>query len=214
MIGQSVLRECLLDPSVERVLTIGRGPSGQRHEKLRELTHPNFTDYSGLDDTLSGYDACLYCLGVSAAGMKEQDYLRVTYDYTLAAAQALLRLNPGMTFLYVSGAGTDSSEQGRTMWARIKGRTENALLRLPFKAAYMFRPGYIQPVHGTRSRTPAYRAIYAVTRPLYPLLKALFPRHMVTSEQVARAMLEAARNGAPQKVLESPDILSLQPASP
>lgn len=214
MVGQGVLRECLRDASVQRVLSIGRGSTGQRHEKLRELNHGNFLDFSGLDDTLSGYDACFYCLGVSSAGMKEADYTRVTHDFTLAAAQPLARLNPGMTFIYVSGAGTDSSEQGRTMWARVKGRTENALLRLPFKAAYMFRPGYIQPLHGIRSRTGIYRAIYATVAPLYPLLKALFPRQLLTTEQLALAMLEAARHGAPKKVLETPDLLALQPARP
>ena len=153
MIGQGVLRECLLDPDVTQVLAVSRGPIGQNHEKLRELLHRDFSDFSGSERELSGYDACFYCLGVSAAGMKEADYAHVTYDFALAAARALAKLNPGMTFIYVSGAGTDSSEKGRSMWARVKGRTENALLALPFKAKFMFRPGVIQPMHGITSRT-------------------------------------------------------------
>jgi uncharacterized protein YbjT (DUF2867 family) len=161
MVGQGVLRECLLDPDVESVLSIGRSASGQLHPKLRELVHRDFLDYSAVESQLSGFDACFYCLGVSSVGMQEADYRRVTYDFTMAAAQVLAKLNPGMTFVYVSGMGTDSSERGRSMWARVKGQTENALLRLPFKAAYMFRPGAIAPLHGIQSKTRTVRWLYA-----------------------------------------------------
>src|ERR1700686_396699 len=147
MVGQGVLRECLLDPEVETVLTIGRSATAQQHEKQREIVHTDLSDLSAIEGTLSGYDACFFCLGVSAVGMKEEAYRRLTYDLTISVARILSRLNPGMTFIYVSGAGTDSTERGRTMWARVKGKTENALLQMPFKAAYMFRPGYIQPLH-------------------------------------------------------------------
>jgi uncharacterized protein YbjT (DUF2867 family) len=153
MVGQGVLRECLLDSDVQQILSIVRTPSGQQHPKLRELVHTNFFDYSAMEPQLTGCGACFFCLGVSSAGMDEAKYTQLTYDLTLAAASTLARLNPSMTFLYVSGAGTDSTERGRTMWARVKGKTENALLKLPFRAAYMFRPGIIQPLHGIRSKT-------------------------------------------------------------
>src|SRR3984957_1469972 len=148
MVGQGVLRECLLAPDVQRVLSIVRSPSGQQHAKLHEIIPTDFYDLSSIESELSGYDACFFALGVTSAGMAEQQYRHVTYDLTLAAAKPLARLNPGMTFVYVSGAGTDSTESGSTMWARVKGKTENAILHLPFKAAYMFRPGLIQPLHG------------------------------------------------------------------
>ncbi|WNG25559.1 NAD(P)H-binding protein [Cystobacter fuscus] len=212
MVGQGVLRECLLDPEVERVLVVGRGGTGQQHEKLTELVHRDFTDFSTVEAELSGYDACFFCLGVSSAGMKEPDYRRVTYDYTLAAARTLARLNPGMTFIYVSGAGTDSSAKGRSMWARVKGETENALFQLPFKAAYMFRPGFIQPMHGVTSKTPLYRVIYRVVGPLSPLLKTLLPGAITTTERVGRAMLRVAKQGAPQRLLENQDINALAAA--
>lgn len=202
MVGQGVLRECLLASDIDRVLSIGRTVTGQQHPKLRELARADLYDYSGLEAQLSGYGACFFCLGTSAAGKTEDEYRRVTYDLTMAAATALARLNPEMTFVYVSGSGTDSSEQGRVMWARVKGATENALLRLPFKAAYMFRPAAILPVHGERSKTKLYRVAYAIARPLLPLLMRLFPSHVTTTEILARAMLGAARNGAPTPIFE------------
>ena len=153
MVGQGVLRECLLDPDVQRVQTVGRTASGAQSPKVRDVVHADLSSYASIEGELSGFDACFFCLGVSSAGMNETDYERVTYGITMAAAGTLARLNPGMTFIYVSGTGTDSSERGRTMWARVKGKTENALLRLPFKAAYMFRPGVIQPLHGVQSKT-------------------------------------------------------------
>jgi hypothetical protein len=206
MVGQGVLRECLLDPTVRQALVIGRRATGQRHEKLRELVLPDVADLAGVESDLAGFDACLFCLGVSAAGMAEERYTNLTYDLTLAVAQTLARLNPGMTFVYVSGMGTDSSERGRTMWARVKGRTENALLKLPFKAAYMFRPAAIVPLHGIQSSTRWTRILYAVMKPLFPVLRALFPNYVTTTEQLGRAMIAVARNGFPKKVLEPPDI--------
>lgn len=209
MVGQGVLRECLLDRDVERVLVVVRSDLAQRHEKLQVLVHENFFDFSAVEAKLSGYDACFFCLGVSSSGMTEQDYQRVTYDITLAAAQTLVRRNPGMTFIYVSGASTDSTERGRTMWARVKGRTENALLKLPFKAAYMFRPGIIQPRHGATSKTKAYRMFYVVAGPFMPLIKALFPNSVTATDEVGRAMLQVAKHGATKRVLESRDIIAL-----
>jgi uncharacterized protein YbjT (DUF2867 family) len=202
MVGQGVLRECLLAPDVHRVLSIGRTVTGQQHPKLREIVRGDLYDYSDIEADLSGYDACFFCLGTSAAGKTEADYRRVTYDLTLAAATTLARLNPRMTFIYVSGSGTDSTEQGRVMWARVKGATENALLRLPFKAAYMFRPAGIQPMHGETSKTKLYRVAYAITRPLLPLLMRLFPNYVTTTEILGRAMLDAARNGSLSPILE------------
>jgi uncharacterized protein YbjT (DUF2867 family) len=209
MVGQGVLRECLLDPDVTQVLVLGRNPTGQQHPKLREIIHPNLYDYSNIEAELTGMDACFYCLGVSSVGMKEDDYARISYDMTLAAATVLARLNPNMVFTYVSGAGTDSSEQGAVMWARVKGKTENALLRLPLRA-YMFRPGIIQPLHGVRSKTALYQFFYTLTLPLFPLLRAIFPRLINNTEQIGKAMLIVARRGSNKKLLESKDIVSLR----
>ena len=207
MIGQGVLRECLLDPGVTSVLAVTRSPIGQQHPRLRELVHRDFASFSAIEPQLAGYDACFFCLGISSVGMTEDAYRRVTYDFALAAAETLARRNPEMTFIYVSGAGTDASSQ--TMWARVKGQTEHAILQLPFKRAYMFRPGFIQPLHGVTSKTSLYRAIYTVARPLYPLLRRLAPKMVTNTEQVGRAMLKAARQGAPKAILESQDINSL-----
>ena len=206
MVGQGVLRECLLDPGVDRVLAIGRSSSGQTAPKLRELIVPDVADLSAIEAELAGYDACFFCLGVSSIGMPEPEYVRLTYDLTLAVARTVARRSPGATFVYVSGAGTDSTERGRSMWARVKGRTENELLRLPFKAAYMFRPGAIVPLHGVRSKTRWVRLIYLVAAPLVPLWRALLPNTITTSEQIGRAMLRVAREGYPKPVLETPDI--------
>jgi uncharacterized protein YbjT (DUF2867 family) len=205
MVGQGVLRECLLDPLVERVLTVGRTATGQRHEKLTELVHADLYDLAPVAETLAGYDACFFCLGVSSTGMSEEAYRRVTYDLTMSVAQLLVAENPNLTFVYVSGEGTDSTERSRRMWARVKGQTENALLALPFQA-YAFRPGYIQPVHGITSKTRLYRLLYTVTTPLYPVLRRLAPKHVTTSEQIARAMIGVAAHGAPKRILENPDI--------
>jgi uncharacterized protein YbjT (DUF2867 family) len=214
MIGQGVLRECLLDPDVTEILAVSRAPlAPPPQEKLREIVRADLLNYAPIEDQLRGYDACLFCLGVSSAGMTEENYRHITYDLTLAAAHTLVRINPASAFLYISGAGTDSTERGRSMWARVKGQTENALLRLPFKGAYMFRPGYIQPFGGIKSRTTWYRALYALISPAYPLLSALFPNYVTTAEQLARAMLHAAKHGARKKILEVADIRRIAPAS-
>jgi uncharacterized protein YbjT (DUF2867 family) len=206
MIGQGVLRQCLLDARVQRVLSIGRSNTGQQHPKLREIVHPNLFDFLDIESDLTGYDACFFCLGVTSSGKTEEEYRRVTYDITIAAATTLARVNPRMTFVFVSGAGTDSTERGRTMWARVKGSAENALLRMPFKGAYMFRPAFIQPMHGEKSKTTLYRVFYIVTKPLIPLLKRLLPRYVTTTEQIGKAMIAIAQNGAPKAILETEDI--------
>ena len=209
MVGQGVLRACLLSPDVDLVQTIGRSAAGLHEAKLREVVHADLFHYESLEDRLTGFDACFFTLGVSSAGMKEPAYTRITYDLTMAAATTLARLNPQMVFVYVSGAGTDSTEKGRSMWARVKGRTENDLLKLPFRAAYMFRPGFIEPVHGARSKTTLYRLIYTMTKPLMPVLRLLMPNGILTTDQVAQAMLNVARRGAPKQVLEVSDLRTL-----
>jgi uncharacterized protein YbjT (DUF2867 family) len=209
MVGYGVLRTSLLAPDVELVQTIGRSTTGVQNPKLRELVHTDLFHYSSIEPTLTGFDACFFCLGVSSAGMSEPDYTRLTYDLTLAAAETLARLNPAIAFIYVSGAGTDSTEQGRVMWARVKGRTENALLRLPFRAAYMFRPGIIEPVHGARSKTALYRFFYNLAKPILPLARLAFPNSILTTDEVGDAMLNAARHGAPKQILETKDLRAL-----
>lgn len=208
MVGQGVLRECLLDPEVEQVLAVGRSSCGIQHAKLRELILTDLMNYSSVESELSGYDACFFCLGVTSAGKSEQDYSRVTYNLTIAAAKTLARLNPKMTFIYVSGTGTDSTERGRMMWARVKGKTENELLRM-FPNAYMFRPGYIQPLHGIRTKTAWYAVFYGVLAPVYPLLRRLIPKYVTTTEEVGKAMLEVTKHGYPKKILESLDIVAV-----
>jgi uncharacterized protein YbjT (DUF2867 family) len=212
MIGQGVLRECLLDPGVDRVLTIGRKATGQVNDKLRELTVADLTDYSAIEPDLAGCDACFFCLGISSAGLSEAEYRRITVDIAVAAGKALVKASPGMTFIFVSGTGTDPNS--RTMWARVKGEAENAILALPFKGKYAFRPAFIKPEHGITSRTFAYRAMYAVVTPLYPVLKALFPKQVTTNTRVARAMLNVARHGAPNAILENVDIDAAADAPP
>jgi uncharacterized protein YbjT (DUF2867 family) len=206
MVGQGVLRECLLDPTIERVLSIIRNPTGQQNAKLAELVHKDFFDFSIIESQLTGFDACFYCAGPSAAGKTEEEYSRATYDMTLAAGKTLARLNPAMTFVYISGAGTDGTEKGRAMWARVKGRTENALLKLPFRAAYMFRPGVIQPLHGIQSRTRGYRIFYSITKPLLPVFRWLLPQYITTTELLGRAMIRVAQSGYPKRILETRDI--------
>jgi uncharacterized protein YbjT (DUF2867 family) len=206
MVGQGVLRECLLDPDVELVVSVGRSPTGGSAAKLREVIVADLFDLRPFQSQLSSFDACFFCLGVSSAGMSEADYSRVTFDLTIGIAKLLARLNPQMTFIYVSGAGTDSSEHGRSMWARVKGKTENEILRLPFRAAYMFRPALIQPLHGVRSKTRSYRVFYALLWPAMPILRRLLPGYVTTTEQVGRAMLAVAKRGASKPILEARDI--------
>jgi uncharacterized protein YbjT (DUF2867 family) len=205
MVGQGVLRECLRSPDVEVVAAVGRSKAGARDPKLREILCADMGDLRAVEAELTGFDACFFSLGVSSGGMKEAAYERITYGFTLAAAEALSRLNPGMTFIYVSGAGTDSSEKGRVMWARIKGRTENALLRLPLKA-YMFRPGLIQALDGIQSRTPVYRFFYKFAKPLLPLLHWALPNQVLSTRDIGQAMLAVARHGYEKRILETSNI--------
>ena len=210
MVGKAVLRECLLDARVNEVLAVGRGASGSTRPKLRDLVLRDLFRIAEHADELTGYDACFFCLGVSSAGMTEAEYTHLTYELTLAIANVLAARNPNMTFIYVSGAGTDTSEKGRSMWARVKGKTENALLQLPFKAAFMLRPGAIQPQHGVRSKTRQYQLFYDVAGWLLPLMKRLFPGLVTNSEQMGIAMIELASHGGAKRILETRDINQIQ----
>lgn len=209
MVGQGVLRECLQADDVERVVAIGRNPTGQRHPKLRDVVHADLFDYTTVAAQLDDIDACFFCVGMTSSRMSEADYTRLTHDLTLAAAHALVERNPRMVFVYVSGAGADSSETSATMWERVRGKTENALLALPFRGVYIFRPGMIQPLDGIQSRTTAYRIFYALMKPVLPLLRAAMPRHVLTTRQMGQAMLAVVRSGARKRVLESADIGAL-----
>ena len=208
MIGQGVLRECLRDPDVRAVTAVGRSASGGQHAKLRDVIHRDLHELHAIEPELTGTDACFFCLGVTSAGMSEAEYERVTYGIAAAAAETLVQVNGDMTFVFVSGAGADSSERGRVMWARIKGKSENMVLRL-FRRGYVFRPAVVQPTHGIRSRTPLYNVAYSLGRPLMPLVRTMFPGYVLTTEEIGRAMLIVARNGAPKRLLESRDIKAL-----
>lgn len=212
MVGKGVLLECLESPEVESVLAVNRHPLGMKHPKLKEIVHGDFFNLAPIEGQLVGYNACFFCLGVSSAGMSEEKYSRLTYNLTLGFAQTLSRLNPGMTFCYVTGAGTDSTEKGGVMWAKVKGRTENALIQLPFKAAYMFRPAFIRPMKGVKSSTPLYRIFITLGRPLFPFLM-LFPRISTASDRVGRAMIRVALEGYGSPRLESIDINKLGSAA-
>jgi uncharacterized protein YbjT (DUF2867 family) len=207
MVGQGALRECLLSPDVDRVLLVGRTSANVNNPNAEELIAPDLFDLTRFEPQLTGYDACLFCLGVSAAGMKEPEYRRVTYDLTLSIAERLARLNPQMTFEYISGAGTNP--QSRQMWARVKGETELALLRLPFKAAYMLRPGYIQPMHGIRSKTDWYQRMYDIFTPIYPIMVKLMRSFVLSTEELGQAMLHIASHGAPKPILTTSDLAKL-----
>jgi uncharacterized protein YbjT (DUF2867 family) len=208
MVGQGVLLACLADPGIANVVSIGRRPLPVMHEKLSHIVHEDFLDYFALENRLKDADACFYCLGVSSAGVKEEAYRRVTHDYPLAVARTLARLNSGLAFCYVSGAGTDSTEKSRMMWARVKGRTENELLAL-FPTAYMFRPGYIQPTDGIESSTPSYRVFYKAFGFLFPVLEAVVPNLVTTTSRFGRAMIAAARSKGPSRVIEMAEINAL-----
>lgn len=208
MVGKAVLLECLKNDEVEKVLIINRKSIGISHEKLEEVIHSDFSDFTSLHDIISGYNACFLCMGVSAAGLSEEQYKTLTYDYTLSLAKAMLDINPDSSACYISGAGTDSSEQGRIMWARVKGKTENALLNLAFKSAYMFRPGYIQPMDGLKSKTKLYNIIYLFTKPFYFLLKRL-PNTITNTRTLGRAMVNVVVNGSDKKILNPRDINDL-----
>ena len=206
MIGGGVIRACLQDNAVTEILSVGRAPLAIHAAKLQSCVMSDMLDYSAVMPTLVGYDACFYCLGVSSLGLDEDAYTRITYAYTMAAAHALLAANPRMTFIFVSGSGADSSERGRTMWARVKGKTENALFKLPFRAVYVFRPSFVQPVQGATSRTTAYRVIYGAIAPLMPALRVLFPKSITTTDKIGRAMLALAKGGGAQTLLHNADI--------
>lgn len=205
MVGEGVLHECLLHPDVERVLVINRKPGGVTHPKLTEILHTDFLNLSPIESRLTGYNACFFCLGVSSVGLKEPEYNRLTYTLTLHVAETLLRQNPELTFCYVTGVGTDSTEQGSSMWARVKGKTENQLLRLPFKGAYMFRPGYLQPTKGLKNENKLYGALSW----LYPVWRALIPSYVCTLHEFGMAMINAIRLGYEKPVLEVKDIIRL-----
>ena len=209
MVGQGVLRQCLLDPEVQQVLTIGRSAGQNRtgidSPKLHELVHPNLWDYSTIESSLLNFDACFFCLGVTSTGMTEAEYARVTLGIPVAAAETLARLNPKMTFIFVSAVGADGSEKGKLMWARVKGKAENSILQLPFRG-YVFRPAAIQPSHGEQSRTTSYRILYTLTKPILPLLRKIIPAYVTSTEQIGRAMLSVAKRRISRRILESKDI--------
>lgn len=209
MIGRGVLRECLRDARVTHVLAIGRRSVGERHAKLEELVVPDVSDSAALAPRLAGWDACFFCLGISSAGLGQAEYTRITVDLALSAARALLAVNPRGKLCFVSGLGADSTETSRTMWRRVKGRAENALLALPFAEVTIFRPGIVQPLHGAASRSPTTRILYAVLAPLFPLVRALSPGSVVDTERIGRAMIRVALAGSPKRVLESADIGAL-----
>jgi len=209
MVGKGVLLECLDHESISEVLVIGRNAPGMKHPKLKELIHKDFSDFSSVKNKLSGYDGCFYCLGISAAGLKEEQYRKITYEFTLALAKILLELNPAMTFNYVSGEGTDSSESGRIMWARVKGKTENDIINLGFRRAYAFRPGMIIPLKGIKSRTKSYQFMYDYFLWLVKLIKTLSPNSVVTTTQIGLAMINSLTVDYDKKVLRPKDILIL-----
>lgn len=208
MIGQGVLRECLNASDVDEVVSLGRRAGGVQHPKLTELVHGNLLELTSIEAELQNIDACFFCLGISSVGMTEPDYSRATYDLTLSVAETLARLNPMMTFIYVSGVGTDSTEKGRKMWARIKGKTENALLQLSLKA-FMFRPNVIEPMDGIMSRTPGYRMFYALAKPILMVVRTMKPAAIITTRDIGHAMLNVARGRASKPILEIHDIKSL-----
>lgn len=209
MVGKGVLLECLDHDSISEVLVIGRNPLGMKHPKLKELIHSDFTNFTEVKDKLLGYDACFYCLGISAAGLKDEQYKRITYDFTLVLAKTLFENNPQMTFNYVSGEGTDTSEKGRMMWARVKGKTENDLLNLGFKQAFMFRPGAIIPLRGIKSKTKSYQFMYDYFLWLVKIIKLIAPNSVVSTTQIGLAMINSMLNGYPDKILRPKDILKL-----
>lgn len=209
MVGQSVLRECLIDDSVDSIISVGRSTISVTHPKLKNLIHADFLDFSPLTNEFKGVDVCFYCLGIASAGLSEEEYKKITCNYTVAAAKILLKINPKITFIFISGAGADSSEKGRIMWARVKGKTENALLALKFQSVYAIRPAFIQPLNGITSRTRLYRVLYLVFWPFMPLIKWLAPNSVITTEALGKVMIHIARKGALKHLLESRDVVAL-----
>ena len=209
MVGHATLLECIENAEVEEVLVINRSALGLKHPKLKEVIHKDFFDLASINKQLSGFNTCYFCIGVSSVGMSEEKYHHFTYDLTVSFAETVAKLNEGLTFCYVSGAGTDSSEAKTTMWARVKGKTENKLLSMPFKSAYMFRPGYIQPMKGVKTRVFIYQIAYKVLSPLYPILKRVFPNGVTSSTQLGRAMISVSKSGFPKRILGTSDINSI-----
>jgi uncharacterized protein YbjT (DUF2867 family) len=205
MVGEGVLHECLQHPDVDAVLVINRKPSGVTHPKLREIIHPDFFNLSAIEDQLRGYNACFFCLGVSSVGMNAEQYFQITYTLTIQMAETLSRLNPEMSFCYISGAGTDSSEKGRSRWARVKGKTENDLMRLPFRQVFAFRPGFIKPIPGLMHTHGFYKYITW----LFPLGRALYPSGFCTLQELALAMIRVVKQGYERKIIEGRDIIRL-----
>ena len=212
MIGSGSLIECLDHPDVASVLAVGRRTCGLKHAKLDELVHEDFLDYSRIQGRFEGHDACFFCLGVSAAGISEEAYTRITRDFTLAAARTLWHVNPDLSFCYISGAGADEEEESRMMWARVRGGLENRLLELDGGPTWIFRPGFVQPVKGVTSRTTLYKAAYAVLGPVFPVLDRIAPRHVTTTERLGLALIRAARDGAPRSRLDNADINAMAEA--
>jgi hypothetical protein len=212
MVGSGALIECLDHPDVEKVLVVGRRSCGIVHDKVEEVLHGDFLDYSDVLERFRDYDACLFCLGVSAAGMSEADYTRFTYDFATAAARALREVNPALSFCYISATGADSAERSRIMWARVRGRLENHLLAMEGGPTWVFRPGYIQPMKGVTSRTKLYRALYVVSGPMYPVLNRMARAYVTSTDRLGLALIRAAREGAPLTHLENRDINALAEA--
>ena len=202
MVGEGVLHVCLNNPDVESVLVLNRKPCGVTHPKLKEIIHKDFMNLTSIEDQLAGYNAGYFCAGVSSIGKKENEYRKITYDLTLNFANSLVQLNPEMVFTYVSGVGTDSTEKGKSMWGRVKGKTENDLLKLPFKDVYLFRPGYIHPIKGLQNTYKVYKAF----SPLYPIFEKLFPNYVGTLKELGNSMIYVTQNGYEKKVLECEDI--------
>src|SRR5476651_994319 len=205
MVGEGVLHECLLNEDVAEVLVIGRKTCSVVHPKLKEIIHADFFDLSAIESQLSGYNACYFCLGVSSVGMKEPEYYKLTYTLTLNVAQTLSKHNTDMTFCYISGASTDSTEKGKQMWARVKGKTENALMKLPFKQVFAFRPGYMHPTKGLKNTLPFYKYMSW----MYPFFRIVFPKMVSTLAELGRAMINASRFGYEKQILEVKDIVTL-----
>jgi len=209
MVGQGALRECLGDREVGQVLSVVRAPSGNAHEKLHEIVHNNFLDFTPIENELAGLDGCLYCLGVTSTGTSEESYARITHEFTIAAATTLLKLNPGMSFVFVSGTGADSTESGSTVWARVKGKTENALLAMPFRSIHVFRPAMIQPRNGIKSKTASYRIIYALVAPFLSAARHFWPNYISTTQELGKALLAAAKRGTGKRIVEAGQIREL-----
>lgn len=205
MVGEGVLLECLENPDVEKILLVGRKPYGISHPKTVEILHDDFFDVSAIADRMRGYDACYFCLGISSVGMKEEEFYSIAYTLTMSFARKLAEVNPDMTFCYVSGAGTDSTEKGRMMWARVKGKTENDLLKLPFKAVYNFRPGFLRPTSGAKNS----KRFYAWLNPFFPVFRFFFPRYFLYLKELAIAMIHVSVKGYDKQILEAGDIKQL-----